>query len=124
MHRRPEPYRRRQPRGLDHLYRFLMREMRLPASGIVPEDSRWEQARCGQGEAPERSPDEILGTRGTGERTPERGIRSGSTPDVKDGEVGIFLGRLDEARAELGLAKNRLEILGEEIPREVQLPGP
>ena len=100
---------------------FSRGKVRLPAPGVVAEDPGRDQARGGQGEAPERSPDEVLRPNGAGERGPESHVRSRGAAGVEEGEVRVLLGRLDEAGAKARLAEDRLEILGQEVARDVEL---
>ena len=54
----------------------------------------------------------------------EGGIARRGAGRVEQDEVGVLLGRLDEARAEAGLAEDGFEVLREQVSREVELPGP
>ena len=107
-------------RRADPLDGLLAREVRLPASRVVPEDPGRDQARGGQGEAAEGPPDEVLGPDGAGESGPEGLVRSRGACGVEDGEVRVLLRRLDEARAKARLAEDRLEVLREQVARDVE----
>ena len=88
---------RREARRADHLDGLLAREVALPPPRVVSEDARRNQAGRRQREAAERAPDEVLGADDAGERASEGRIRAAGARRVEDDEVGVLLGRLDEA---------------------------
>ena len=88
---------------------------------IVAENPRRENAGGGQGEPPERPPDEILGPRDARQSHAKRRVGAGGARRVKDREVRVFLGRLDESPSEARLAQDRLEILRKEVSGDVEL---
>ena len=94
VHGDPDLDGQRKSGGPDHLDRFFAREVRLPPSGVVSENPGRDHTRRGQGEPPERPPDEVLGSDGACEREPQSGARSGGGPGVEDGEIGVLLGSL------------------------------
>ena len=77
----------------------------------------------GNGEPSERGPHEVLAARHPGERAPQGDVPAEGALRVEEREVRALLRRLDEAGAEAGLAKDRVEVLRREIAREVDLAG-
>src|SRR5437868_4035843 len=98
--------------------------MRLPPPRIVPEDSGRKNAGGGEGETADRSPHQILSPRGARQGAPQLNVRARCTLRVEHREVGVLLGGLDEPRSESGLTEKRLEILRQEIARQIELAGP
>jgi hypothetical protein len=94
--------------------------MRLAPARVVAEDARRDDAGRGKGEAAERAPDEVLGAGESGERDPQGRVRAGRSAEVKYGEVGVLLRRLDEAAAQARLPQDGLKVLGQEIPGDVE----
>ena len=111
----------RQARRADHLDGLLPRDVGLPASRVVAEDPRREEAGGRKGEPAERSPDDVLRAGGARESGPEGGVRAGRRVGVEEREVGVLLRRLDQAGAEARLAQDGFEVLREQVAREVEL---
>ncbi len=98
---------------------LLLREVRLAAPRVVPEDAGRDQSGGRKGEPPERPPDEVLGVGDARQRQSQRLAGTGGARRVEDGKVGVLLRRLDESAPEAGIAQQRLEVLGEQVARDV-----
>ena len=109
--------------GPNHLRGLLVRDVRLPAPGIVPEDSGRQHPRRGQREAAEGAPHEVPDANCLGERLPQRRVRSRGTRRVEEDEVRVLLRVFDKARPEPRLAEKRFAILRQQIAREVDASG-
>src|SRR5438445_5988753 len=73
---RPEADWKLEPGGPKHFDRLVVREMRLPPSRVVAEDSGGEETGRRKREASESSPHEVLRPDRVRERLPERGVRA------------------------------------------------
>ena len=111
-----------QPGAADHLGGLLAREVR---SAGAPRRGRGCRAGSGPWRAGRSA--RALPRRGPASERRRR-ARSGAPAfdpaglaRVEDGEVRVLLGRLDEAGAKARLAEDRLEVLGQEVARDVEL---
>ena len=114
---------KRKAQGADRLDRLLPFRMDLPPSRVVPENAGRDQARGRQGEAAQRAPHEVLRPHGVGHGLAQRGVAPRAVRGVEEREVGVLLGRFDQARPELLLAQDRLEVFREQVARQLQRPG-
>ena len=124
MDRGAQPDRQFQAGGADELLGLVARKVRLPPARVVPEDPGRDQARRRQGKAAERAPDEVLRPHDAREGEPQRRVGADGAAAVEEREVDVLLRGLDEARPEARLAQDRVEVLRQEVPRDVELPGP